>query len=549
MRPVLPALLLLLFLSSTALAQHSTDVVVTLDPLTMPESGTSTTLQATLHNNTAVSVDVDVDLVLQAAARTSITAAPYPGWPADQWSCTTLTPQHVRCRASIGPGPGQFIALMVTVDPVVEGRFALVAQARWVSGSATLTSEPYTQRLLIPREVHVRNTLDAGAGSLRDAIETLNGKCAEDEVPCNVLFRFEGPPPASGWYAIRPMTPLPAITSPDFAIDGERVGGDPHRIELDGSLLAVGHGLQLGGTGFAEVEGLAIGGFPWDGIAVTRANEEPAFTIIRDVYLGVRPDRSANGNGSRGITMDPPAAHVYLANSLIAANARSGVFIAGAWHVTVTQNFIGRGMVEGREFSNGASGVYVGPGSRDVVISTGYIEGNGHFGIAVARGASGVRLGGTLRIAGNALLPLDHGLDGFSGFVHENSGPATSRPPAPRILSVLYDPKTDTTTVSGTFDTPDPAKQWTVTIYSLAQAWPDLSLPRVPVIDGTFTHAFKGRPGADIEFSAYADCEDPFWSTSEFAEPVRLQEPGSDLHYVRARSVHLRHPDPPLPVQ
>ncbi|MGZ5433587.1 MAG: hypothetical protein ACXWH7_11725, partial [Thermoanaerobaculia bacterium] len=108
MRPVLPAVLLLLFLSSTALAQHSTDVVVTLDPLTMPESGTSTTLQATLHNNTAVSVDVDVDLVLQAAARTSITAAPYPGWPADQWSCTTLTPQHVRCRASIGPGPGQF---------------------------------------------------------------------------------------------------------------------------------------------------------------------------------------------------------------------------------------------------------------------------------------------------------------------------------------------------------------------------------------------------------------------------------------------------------
>lgn len=74
-------------------------------------------------------------------------------------------------------------------------------------------------------------------------------------------------------------------------------------------------------------------------------------------------------------------------------------------------------------------------------------------------------------------------------------------------------------------------------------------LPRVLVIDGTFTHAFKGRPGAYTDFSAYADCEDPFWSTSELSESVRLQEPGSDLHYVRARPLHLRHPDPSLPVQ
>ncbi|HEX7832382.1 MAG TPA: hypothetical protein VF787_22175, partial [Thermoanaerobaculia bacterium] len=244
-------LLLSLVLSSAVLAQHSQDLDVALNPFVKPESGTSTTLQLTLRNRTAVAIDdVDVDVYL-TAPRATLSATHHPAWPPTQWSCANITTQHVRCRADIGAGPGQFIPLMLTIDPVVEGRFGLIAQATWKVGSTTLTSEPDNVTLLLPRMVNVTSAADAGPGTLRAAIETLNDACTRDQVPCWVRFAIDE--------VIRPVTPLPVITAPDFEIDG-RPG-----VELDGSLLTAGHGLDIRGEGPAVISNLAIGGFPWDG--------------------------------------------------------------------------------------------------------------------------------------------------------------------------------------------------------------------------------------------------------------------------------------------
>lgn len=519
MRPLVLLCALLLPLLATA---QPTDLLVSLQPLRPPESGTSTTVQATLHNTASVAIkDVDVDVVLEAA-RATLRASHHPGWPADQWSCTTLSERHVRCRADIAPGPGQFIPLMLTIDPATEGRFRLTVQAHSTSGGVERTSAPVSEKLVLHREIAVTNTRDAGPGSLRAAIEDANGTCGRDEVPCAIRFAMEEPMPAAGWHTVRPATPLPAVTAPDIVIDGGRGGGTQPPVEIDGSLLTTGHGIELRGSGPAEIKGIAVGGFPWDAIAITRRNTAPARTLVFNSFIGVRPDQTRNGNGSRGITVDAPASSVSLHSLLISANARSGIFIAGATEVDVDNDFIGRGMMQGAEYANGASGIFVGPGSRDVEIRTGSIEGNAHFGVAVARGASGVRLRSTVRIVRNGILPLDHGLDGFSGTTRQGTNPLLAPPPAPRITSARYDAETNTTTITGTFDVPDPASTWTITLYNEAAAWPDLILPTVPVVGNTFTYTYPGRTFGPSFVSAYAESSDPNWSTSEFAEPVPL---------------------------
>ncbi|HET8799491.1 MAG TPA: right-handed parallel beta-helix repeat-containing protein, partial [Thermoanaerobaculia bacterium] len=444
-------------------AQYSEDLFVSLGRLEPPSSGTAMSVLATLWNRTSAAVDdVDVD-IRSSHPRSVLTASHHPGWPANQWSCTTLSPQHVRCRADIAPGPIQFIPLVLTIDPVVEGRFGLTVQGTWLSGGVTAQSRPTSEELVLHRKVTVTNTLDAGPGSLREAIETLNGACARDQVPCLVQFAIPGTLAENEWHPIRLHAPLPPVTAPDFAIRAEPQGGGLPAVAIDGSLLATGHGLDIRGEGPAEVDGLAIGGFPWDGVTISRRNAAPFRTTLTRLRIGVRPDRTPAGNGSRGVTVNAPASRIWIGGNWIAANGRSGVFIAGATGVVVSSNAIGSAVGGESALRNGASAVFAGPGTRDVEIASNYLQGNGHFGVAIARGASGVRLTGVNRIEDNGQLRVDYGLDGYSGTVREGSDPRTSRTPAPRIESAHYDPVANRTTLRGTFDVPDPSTEWTVT--------------------------------------------------------------------------------------
>lgn len=497
-------------LAPVLLAQFpSDDVIVTFSPFNRPESGTAATVQATLRNRTSAPIeDIAVDITLSEVHAT-LTAKPHPAWPQDQWACTQVTPRHVRCSADIAQGPDQFVPLMLTIDPVVEGRFGLTAQATWIDDDVVSTSKPDYANLLLERPIVVTSLGDSGPGTFREAIERLNGECTRDAVPCAVTFNV-----ADAAHTIFLATPLPPITAPDFSIDGRRGLDNDTDFEIDGSQLVEGHGLDLRGEGPATVRDLSIGGFPWNGVQVTRQTE-PGHVWIDGCKIGLHSDRTPNPNRSRGVTMTAPAKNIYVANSIISANARSAVFIEGAQNVTLTQSVLGDALQQ--DVGNGASGVFVGPGSRKVDITNCYIMGNAHFGVAIARGAEAVRLVSTNRILGNGILAVDHGLDGFSGY-----GPDASRAPTPRITSVRYDEATDRTVIEGTLAVTDPAKQWLVTLFTPEAVWTDLPLIATVVgSDGRWSVSFAGRALAGTNYAAYAD-GDSSYSTSEFSELATL---------------------------
>ncbi|MGN6182828.1 MAG: right-handed parallel beta-helix repeat-containing protein [Thermoanaerobaculia bacterium] len=488
----------------------STDVAVTLYPLNRPESGTSATVMAMVRNRTSAPIAGLIADFTLSDVHAKLTAAPHPAWPQDQWSCTRVTDRHVRCRVDIAQGPDQFIPLMLTIDPVIEGRFVLTGQGSWTNGDATQQSAPYSVSLLLERSIVVTSNADSGPATLRDAISRLNDECTRDAVPCAV--RFDLPNDARTIFL---DTALPPITAPDFSIDG-RVEGSSD-IEIDGSRLTEGDGFDVRGEGPATIRDLAIGGFPGNGMQLTRrATPGNTSVFVYACSIGLRPDLTPNPNRLRGVRIDAPATNIYLGNNIISANVRSGVFIDGATNVTLSQDVLGDNTVL-RNLGNGASGVFVGPASRRVDIVNCVIAGNADFGVAIAHGAESVRLVSTNRILGNHVLDIDHGLDAFSGYARDDK-----RAPTPRITSVRYDATTNRTIIEGTLDVPDASKEWTVTIFAPEAVWTDLPLQSVLVRDGLWSYLYEGHATFGTEYSAYADSSDIAYSTSEFSERVTL---------------------------
>jgi len=513
--------------SASLLAEQSPLIQVTIEPIMRSDDHHTASALAVLRNHAGVDVtNVDVDLVLKSLQpSTTISAASHPAWPPD-WSCQSTGTQSVRCRLPLIHGvEGTFVPLVVTIDPADEGRFSLRAQATWNLGDSTFTSAPWTVTALYQREVLVTNTNDDGDGSLRNAIAYANDACARDLVPCALHFRFTEDQPKQGWYTIRPLTPFPAITAPDITIERRL---DEPKIELDGSLLQSGNGLELRGDGQASILYLALGGFPGDGISITRRGPITIFSS----QIGVHPDGQPHGNGSRGVSMDMPATNVLLGSNRISANARSGVFIMGGEHITLdSYNLIGRFTWETPLLGNGASGVFAGPNARDIVIHRTFIGGSAQMGVAVASDARGVRIDNTW-IDPNGGLPIDHGLNGFSG---EVSDPSHFALPAPRLDVATYDPVTNITTVRGTFDAPDPDASWTLTFFgSSIGIWPEADLLAVPFRGRTFTMTIFGHP--DVLRATVSGPQPSDWSTSEYSQQIEVRSTGTET---KTRSSHF----------
>lgn len=136
---------------------------------------------------------------------------------------------------------------------------------------ATLTRgiRPNVQRLEardVPATFTVINTLDAGPGSLRQAILSAN---ASPDPTDTVVFNI----PSLGVATIQPLTELPAPgngVSIDATTQPGYIVGTPV-IELDGSLAAPGsNGLTLSSSS-VTVRGLIINRFPNNGINVNGA--------------------------------------------------------------------------------------------------------------------------------------------------------------------------------------------------------------------------------------------------------------------------------------
>lgn len=473
---------------------------LTIQPIARSADGNTATALVVVRNKIAEDLtDIDLELVLSSAGKSVTLSGP---------SCTNSGPQNIHCAMALIHS-GSFATVVATFDGANEGRFSLTGTATAKVGATTLTST-YSVNAIYEREVAIANTADAGPGSLRTAIEYANDVCARDHVPCALRFRFTDALPAQGWYTIRPATPLPAITAPDISI--ERAFEEP-KVELDGSLLATGHGLQLRGAGPATIDGLSIGRFPWNGIAITRSGG----ANVVSCGIGVRPNGEPSPNGSRGVTIDPPASDVYVLSNRISGNVRSGVFIAGGEHITISGNVIGTHVFEtafNPLLGNGAAGLFVGPAARDVVIGTNYIGANA-AGVTIARGARGVRVGNNW-IDSNNGLRIDHNLDGFSGYTK----PSEFALPPPRLESATYDPATQKVTIRGSFDAPEAGTAWRLTLTpDSIGIWPEKSLDQFEFTGTTFTVTLPTF--GSTSFSATVGSAAPTdWSTSEFSDPI-----------------------------
>lgn len=348
--------------------------------------------------------------------------------------------------------PGQSLDLRVEVQhPFVHGRVFSYLTVSYVPG----LPESAAQSTAFWREYPVTTTADSGPGSLRQAILEMNAACAfqlsvGNNVPCKAAFRITDPAPATGWHTVKPLTPLPAVTAYDAAVDGStQVKTNPYgpSVALDGSALFSGDGvtgdeLTIGNR--VEVSGLAIGNFPGNGVY----GGNGTFLHVHDCYIGVDPTgRQATPNGSRGIASSRMIG--LIENNVIGGNVRSGVYFMGAPSTgpTFRGNRIGVGAHDDTPIGNGASGIFVADfwGYYTYPTIEGNVIANNAIGIALTANAPMIILGNTIR--NNAQSGIDIGLDGPTESVIGVPGVYGGIISPPVIVSATY--KDGVTTIHG----------------------------------------------------------------------------------------------------
>jgi hypothetical protein len=225
---------------------------------------------------------------------------------------------------------------------------------------------------------------------------------------------------------------------------------DGPEIELNGSKVGEGDGLVIQTACNSEITGLAINGFPGNGLVLDTARPCDTSSLRRvwGNYVGTDPTGSAPvPNGLRGIssTWDDPKGREQaygISENVVSGNRRAGLFLwRGAW--VVGKNRIGVAAHSDAPLGNGASGVFIGPfGIRTDVISN-VIAYNGDAGIARARGSNETNLDGN-SIYRNGGLGIDYDIDGVSFGVPNDRSESMG---LPVIRSAHYDAATNKTLV------------------------------------------------------------------------------------------------------
>jgi len=249
------------------------------------------------------------------------------------------------------------------------------------------------QTTVFGRTFTVTSVEDDGPGSLRQAILDINRECAKTG-PCGITFNIAGSVPDSGWFAIQPKRGLPDFTAADVFIDGRsqtRYSADtnPHgpEVVLDGSMVSEGNGLTFRGSG--DVRGIAIEGFPANGIEALGSN------LVLDEVRVV-------ANGGRGVELIGGFARVE--KSILSGNRHAGGVFWTAEDVLVLRNVVS---------DNGASGLFFhNPAMRwrFADVRDNVIENNAHAGIALTPFAAGNFALNVMR--GNHNGAIDVALDG-----------------------------------------------------------------------------------------------------------------------------------------
>ena len=516
-------LLLLLFLSTPA-AADVLQLTLSPDEAAADRAAGTLPLRVTIANLSNEPVD-NIRLTLDSnLGRVSEVLFDDP-----EWNCTGA-PNYLECAYSGWIDANSELVLPMTMRfPRGGGRARLAAYVSY--GPRRLFGDYRVITAAMWRPFLVTRTDDSGAGTLRAAIEALNADPECAVLPCRIEFALPAPA-AGGWSTIMPSTPLPTIVGGDVSVDGTTqadtnpLGPD---VELIGTSLLQGNGLYLRGAQMS-VRGLAVGGFPDNGIVYFPTARGSVFTIERN-YIGVDASGTrAIANGSRGIVI----AEGIVSNSVIRENVISGNFRSGIFLVTQTEpafplgpvltiagNRIGVAAASEAPIPNGASGIFVGPSAEQVAIAGNVIAYNAHFGVAVSRTARYVQVQEN-RIFGHPGSGIDINLDG----------------PTAETTTVLesarYDAATDTTTIVLRGQVSFGFVRYRYAFYAnttvdaagfaegeqfLGTALPDANGTTVLSVKGDL----RGRyVNAVITFMTDADGS-PLFATSEFLRAVRVE--------------------------
>lgn len=393
----------------------------------------------------------------------------------------------------------------------------------------------------------VNTTADAGQGSLRAAFEAANsGACAAFAEPCTIVFSIPGPVPPSGYFTIRPLSPLPTLAGWKFTIDGstqKQLTGDtnPHgpEIEIDGSAAGFHSGIRLDYVVGMTIRDLAINRFGGHGIFMATGGP----TLIQNCYIGTDPTGTfALPNGLDGIAARGVINGAEIDGNIISGNRGNGIYIEGHYHFRITNNRIGTGR-GGRAIGNGANGIDI--TAYDAQIWDNVIANHPHYGIVVGQGSDLVTiLSNELRA--NGLMSIDLGRDGPDSPdpLDEDDGP-NGRPNAPVITSATatasFNPYTEGTIEYECSIETKPSTSVRIDVYAapvrgalgMAEAWKwvgshNVSTDEKGYAQFTSREVYRsGYPGITaggwLSATATLDYDSGHGGTSELGPPVELK--------------------------
>ena len=150
-------------------------------------------------------------------------------------------------------------------------------------------------RLVWAATFTVTNTLDSGAGSLRQAILDAN---ASGATPHTIVFNIPTSDPGfdGSVFTIKPLSPLPDVRG-GITIDGATqtaFSGNTNafgpEVVLNGNMLASGGGINISGDN-GGVKDLVVNGFPGGGLSLSRLpfDSTPSGNQILNNYIGTDP--------------------------------------------------------------------------------------------------------------------------------------------------------------------------------------------------------------------------------------------------------------------
>ena len=393
----------------------------------------------------------DVDFGAQTKIGGTLNSLPNAAYTLDFYANAVPGP------SGYGEGQRYLGSTTVTTDATGNVAFSVTLTAasssgEWITATATdaagNTSE-FSARAVPDKSFYaVTNTLDSGPGSLRQAIITANAAAAPVSISFNIPATdpgfvdddatMLGGDPGPDVFVIKPLSSLPAINNPNYAIkiDGTTqttFGGDTNpfgpEIVLNGSLAGIADGLDIYSAN-NTVEGLNIQTFYDYGICISavragerdrrqlhryrphrhgrrgqqilwrqhlqyseqhdRRNHRRHEISSREYSVGVRIyGAAASGNVIEGNYIGTNAA-----GTAAVANASQGVYLYNAPNNTIGGITAGaRNVISGNSANpNPTSGIYIAGSTASGNVIEGNYIGTDATGTAAVANRSGVRV-------------------------------------------------------------------------------------------------------------------------------------------------------------